>query len=101
VSTAAYRIVQEALTNVARHAGTDRAEVRVAVGDTLIVEITDDGVGVRGQSPTPGSGRGLAGMRERAANTGGTVEAGSRPGSGFRVRATWPFPAHVLTESTR
>jgi signal transduction histidine kinase len=100
VSTAAYRIVQEALTNVARHAVTDRAHVRVAVDDhALTVEVTDDGVGVRRPSPTAGSGRGLAGIRERAANTGGTVEAGARSGGGFRVRARWPIQTEALTGS--
>jgi signal transduction histidine kinase len=91
ISTAAYRIVQEALTNVARHAGTSRAEVRVAVqpADELTVEVVDDGAGT-GVFARTGSGRGLDGIRERAANTGGSVELGTRPAGGFAVRARWP-----------
>lgn len=91
VSTAAYRIVQEALTNVARHAGTSRAEVTVAVepADELTVEVVDDGAGT-GSFSRGGSGRGLDGIRERAANTGGSVELGPRPAGGFAVRARWP-----------
>ncbi|HEY7010066.1 MAG TPA: sensor histidine kinase [Jatrophihabitantaceae bacterium] len=91
VSTAAYRIVQEALTNVARHAGTSRAEVTVKVQPAaeITVEVVDDGDGT-GSFSRAGSGRGLDGIRERAANTGGSVELGPRPAGGFAVRARWP-----------
>jgi signal transduction histidine kinase len=84
---AAFRIVQEALTNVRRHAGASRAEVRVAWNPGAVdVEVLDDGRGRR-----PGSdGNGLVGMRERAALYGGSVEAGNRPGGGFRVAAHIP-----------
>lgn len=86
---AVYRIVQEALTNALRHTrGTGRVEARVAHADGRVeIEVVDDG-GVAhpgGPSPTPGSGRGIIGMRERAAIYGGTVEAGPA-GSGWRVR---------------
>lgn len=88
IGTAAYRIVQEALTNVSRHAATDRARVRVQARDGLAVEIVDEG---RGPDPPTGDGggRGLVGIRERAAITGGVAEVGPGSHGGFRVRATW------------
>jgi signal transduction histidine kinase len=86
----AYRIVQEALTNVVRHAGpaTARVEVRYAP-DRVAVEVIDDG---RGGAPgdQDHGGHGIAGMRERAALYGGTLEAGPLPGRGFRVAASLP-----------
>jgi signal transduction histidine kinase len=84
----AYRIVQEALTNVVRHAGpaTARVAVRYAPGQ-VAVEVVDDG---RGANDQGGGGHGIAGMRERAALYGGTLEAGPRPGGGFRVAASLP-----------
>jgi signal transduction histidine kinase len=84
----AYRIVQEALTNVVRHAGpaTARVTVGYATG-TVTVEVVDDG---RGGDPADG-GHGIPGMRERAALYGGTLEAGPLPGGGFRVAATLPL----------
>ena len=90
VDLASYRIVQEALTNVLKHAGPDpNAEVRLSAGDrTLSIEVTDRGVGV---SALPGSGHGVVGMRERAVLLGGTFEAGSRPGGGYRVIARLPL----------
>src|ERR1700726_4046446 len=90
VSTAAYRIVQESLTNVARHAGTGtRASVRVVLEpDRLELEIVDDGIGV---SEPPREGGGLQGMRERAAALSGAFSAGRRPEGGFRVWASLPL----------
>ena len=90
VSTAAYRIVQESLTNVARHAGTGtRASVRAVLEhDRLELEIVDDGVGV---SEPPREGGGLQGMRERAAALAGDFSAGKRPEGGFRVWASLPL----------
>ena len=86
VDLSAYRIVQEALTNVLKHAGAERARVVLRFGDELIVEVTDDGHG-----PANGAtGNGLIGMRERAAVLGGTVNAGAAPGGGYRVRASLP-----------
>ncbi|HWD46138.1 MAG TPA: histidine kinase [Actinomycetota bacterium] len=84
----AYRIVQEALTNVVRHAGpaTARVAVRYAPGQ-VAVEVLDDG---RGGDPG-GQGHGIPGMRERAALYGGTLEAGPLPGGGFRVAVTLPL----------
>lgn len=89
-----YRIVQESLTNVLRHAGAAaRAEVLLrAVPDSLCVEVRDDGVGA-GAVGTPSGGRGLTGMRERVEALSGRFEAGPRPGGGFQVRAILPLNA--------
>ena len=85
-----YRVTQEALTNAAKHAGPN-ATVAVRLrgrGDAVELEIADDGVGMR--SSMPGTGTGLVGMRERVTAVGGTLEAGSKPRGGFRVRAEIP-----------
>ncbi|MBD0743806.1 two-component sensor histidine kinase [Streptomyces sp. CBMA152] len=87
---AAFRIVQEALTNVVRHSGSRTA--RVGVGYTpgmLELRVDDDGPAAPGDAG--GSGNGLIGMRERAAALGGTIEAGPRPDGGFRVVARLPL----------
>jgi signal transduction histidine kinase len=88
VDLAAYRIVQESLTNVLRHSGAASASVLLAYeDDRLLVEVEDDGIG----GPGPSSpGHGLLGMRERAAALGGELDAGPRPQGGFRVHATLP-----------
>jgi signal transduction histidine kinase len=94
VDQAAYRIVQESLTNVLRHAGPANAWVRVAYEpDGLVAEVVDDGHAqeVRYGARPPGTGHGIAGMRERAVALGGQLEAGKRTGSGFRIRASLPF----------
>jgi signal transduction histidine kinase len=84
----AYRIVQEALTNAIRHADASLAEVRVRrTSDGVELEVVDDGVGPTGN----GRGQGLIGMRERASLVGGEVEAGPKPGGGFRVKAKLPL----------
>jgi signal transduction histidine kinase len=91
VDVSVYRIVQEALTNVLKHAGPARAEVTIGYEqDTVTVEVTDNGTGQHGNG-SPGGGHGLAGMRERAAVFGGELAAGSRPGGGFAVRARLPL----------
>ena len=89
IDLAIYRIVQEALTNVLKHAGPNaHAEVRVRAGERAVtIEIADDGVGA---TRLPGSGHGIAGMRERAQLLGGTLEAGPREGGGFLVIARLP-----------
>jgi signal transduction histidine kinase len=89
VELTAYRIVQESLTNVLRHADASLATVSIGYEpDAVVVEVTDDGHGANG---APSEGYGLAGMRERAAACGGRLEAGSAPsGHGFRVRAWLP-----------
>jgi len=86
----AYRIVQEALTNVVRHAGPATARVAVRYApDRVAVEVVDDGRG--GDPGRDHGGHGIAGMRERAALYGGTLEAGPLAGGGFRVAATLPL----------
>ncbi|MEU1363953.1 sensor histidine kinase [Micromonospora zamorensis] len=94
VDLSAYRVVQEALTNVLRHAGVANAEVRVDYrADEVTVEVTDEGTGVRRDGTDPvddESGHGLAGMRERVAALGGRLSAGPRAGGGFRVYARLP-----------
>ena len=91
VDLAAFRIVQEGLTNATRHAGPGTtATVRVAYGaGDLTVQVEDDGRG--GGTGAPGGGNGIPGMRERATALGGRLEAGPRTGGGFRVRATIPL----------
>jgi signal transduction histidine kinase len=87
---AAFRIVQEALTNVVRHSGSRNARVRLEHdGDELRLRIDDDGPATGADAG--GSGNGLAGMRERAAALGGTIEAGPRSDGGFRVLAVLPL----------
>ena len=87
VDLAAYRIVQEALTNVRRHASATAVRVALEYGDSdLRIEVVDDGRGNAGE----GGGHGLVGMRERASLYGGTVETGSVNGHGFAVRAVLP-----------
>ena len=90
VDLACYRVVQESLTNVVRHARASRAEITVTHADGRVtVEVTDDGRAGRNGHGT-GSGQGILGMRERARALGGSLEAGPRPGGGFRVQATLP-----------
>ncbi|MGW5639604.1 sensor histidine kinase [Streptomyces sp. NPDC003832] len=89
---AAFRIVQEALTNVVRHSGSRHARVRLDKGDgNLRIGVVDDGPATGADAG--GSGNGLAGMRERAAALGGTIEAGPRADGGFRVLAVLPLTA--------
>jgi signal transduction histidine kinase len=92
VSRFAYRIVQEALTNVLKHAGAVPAEVRIhRTAGTLEIEVTDAGSGLPVEAAGLGGGRGLVGVQERVALLGGSVEAGPRPGGGFRVWARLPI----------
>src|SRR6201994_1767395 len=94
VDLAAYRIVQESLTNVARHAGPGAATVRLGYrGDGVSVEVSDNGRGVPGGRLPVGTGSGIAGMTERAAALSGRLTAGPRPGGGFVVSAWLPTPA--------
>jgi signal transduction histidine kinase len=91
VDVAAFRIVQEALTNVARHAGKATATVRLTYGDReLTVQVEDDGRGPQARTATE-RGTGIVGMRERATALGGDLETGPLPGGGFRVRARLPL----------
>ncbi|MDP2709626.1 MAG: ATP-binding protein, partial [Solirubrobacteraceae bacterium] len=97
VDLAAYRIVQEALTNTAKHAGPTRARVVVRYEERAVaLEVGDDGRGPAAPpapAPAPNgvAGHGLAGMRERVALYGGTLDVGRRPGGGFRVQARLPI----------
>jgi signal transduction histidine kinase len=92
VDVSAYRIVQEALTNTLRHARATRAEVTVRYGaDAVEVEVRDDGRGA--PDGEGGGGHGLAGMRERAALMGGTLDAGPLERGGYRVHARLPLVA--------
>jgi signal transduction histidine kinase len=89
VDLTAYRIIQEALTNVIKHAGTDEARVVVAYeGDEICLEITDEG---RGGLTPMGEGDGIVGMEERVALYGGNFHAGPQPRHGFRVAARIPL----------
>ncbi|WP_420706552.1 sensor histidine kinase [Streptomyces sp. NRRL F-5727] len=92
VDLAAYRIVQEALTNVRKHAGPDAsAEVSIVlVGRTVEITVLDDGTPPDGPATEPSGGHGLLGMRERVTALGGTLTAAPRYGGGFRVQAILP-----------
>ena len=95
VDASAYRVVQEALTNVLRHAGAKRAVVTIAAAENLLaVDVSDDGSG-----PTPQwtEGHGVAGMRERATALGGAFDAGPAPSGGFRVSVRYPLPPTAST----
>jgi signal transduction histidine kinase len=92
VSAAAYRVVQESLTNVLRHAAARRAEVALAYDqDALVVTVSDDGRGTGPAPSKPAGGHGLAGMRERVTVLGGRLDAGPRAEGGFAVRARLPL----------
>ncbi|MFC9943318.1 sensor histidine kinase [Streptomyces pratensis] len=92
----AYRIVQEALTNVTKHAATGTARVRLTYTQRfLTLTVTNDESSTRPAArPDPGQGFGLLGMRERALATGGTFRAGPRPQGGFEVACTIPLDSH-------
>ncbi|MFE9656656.1 sensor histidine kinase [Micromonospora sp. NPDC006431] len=90
VDQAGYRVVQEALTNVARHAGTATAQIHVEYAPAqLTVSVTDDGQASPVRPVTPGVG--LRGMRERVTGLGGTLHTAARDGGGFGVQATFPL----------
>jgi signal transduction histidine kinase len=103
IDLSAYRIVQEALTNVVKHSGAGCCHVLVGYApDALLVQVTDGGPGgaapsraavVPRQAVVPRAGHGLMGMRERVSLCGGDFSAGPRPDAGFRVRARLPLPA--------
>jgi signal transduction histidine kinase len=93
VDQAAYRIVQEALNNVSRHAGRACASVQLHYTPAgLSVQVDDDGKGTAATG-VPGPGLGLVGMRERVSALGGRLQAGPQDGGGFRVRAELPAEA--------
>ncbi|WP_051325511.1 sensor histidine kinase [Glycomyces tenuis] len=91
VDAAAYRVVQESLTNVVRHADASSVRINVVTGTTtLAVSVADDGE-AQGKTGKTVAGNGLTGMRERAESLGGTFDAGPREDGGFIVEATWPL----------
>jgi signal transduction histidine kinase len=104
VDLAAYRIVQESLTNTIRHAGPASATVALSYLDgELLIDVTDTGRGpARSAGPAGpagnGSGHGLAGMRERAASVGGTLQAGPAPGGGYQVLARLPVHGRLASQ---
>jgi signal transduction histidine kinase len=101
VDISAYRIVQEALTNVLKHADAVRATVRVQHSDGgLEIEVTDDGTARAVATQENGQGHGLSGMRERVALYGGTLEAGPVPAGGWRVVARLPAETRTTDAGT-
>jgi signal transduction histidine kinase len=98
VEIAVYRITQEAITNIVRHANADRADIRLVWGHgTLMIDISDDGRGA--PSSFPSGGNGLIGIRERAAACGGDVTTGPHPGGrGFQVRVRFPITTRGARE---
>jgi signal transduction histidine kinase len=100
IDLAAFRIVQEAVTNVVRHAGADGCRVGVDYREEeLAIEVVDRGKGGGTNTPNTDTGFGLVGMRERVALLGGSFTAGPRPGGGFRVAARLPVPTAAGTEA--
>jgi signal transduction histidine kinase len=92
IAVAAFRIMQEALTNIARHAGAGRVLVALAVeDDTLLVTIQDDGCGVDGKQWSKRGSYGILGMHERAHGLGGRVEVVGAPGQGTEVKLSLPL----------
>ncbi|MFF0110504.1 sensor histidine kinase [Streptomyces hirsutus] len=91
VDLAAYRIVQEALTNVRKHAGADHARLYLHYRPQWLTIMVEDDGRARPHEPRPGTGHGLIGMRERAASVGGKLEAAARPDGGFTVTAELPL----------
>jgi len=97
VDLAAYRIIQESLTNAMKHAGQATATVRIQhLPDAVAIEVTDTGQGAAAASST--EGHGIVGMRERAASVGGHLVAGPRPDGGFAVSAWLPLPGSSTPE---
>ena len=91
---AAFRIAQESLTNIVKHAGPAHADVQIRYGaDDLEIEISDDGRGAASDLGSIGGGHGLVGMRERVELYGGSLSTGPRAGGGFRVTARLPYRA--------
>ena len=91
IDLSAYRILQEAVTNVLKHADASRIDCTIGYHDgTIYLDVVDDGRARRSDPPRPGGGHGLIGMRERVAVYGGTLETGPLPERGYRVTATLP-----------
>jgi signal transduction histidine kinase len=91
MALAAYRVAQEALTNVVRHAGVDQAELTLEASDGALVLVVGNGPPTRPVEPIEGGGHGISGMEERASLYGGSLSAGSTDDGGYRVEAHFPF----------
>ncbi|GAC66915.1 sensor histidine kinase [Gordonia soli] len=103
VGLTVYRVVQEALTNVRRHAGPDVGRVDVIVrfgADDVTIRVTDDGTGTRGSRTDDGTGFGLIGIRERVDAHGGRLYVGDRDVGGYELTAVFPTAAFPTAEST-
>jgi signal transduction histidine kinase len=95
-ATALFRILKEALTNVARHAEASHLTVRLSRGNgTAVLEVADDGVGMDERALKPSEALGLLGMRERAEAFGGSIHIEAGSGDGTRVTATLPVPSET------
>lgn len=93
IQLAVYRVVQEALTNVLKHAGSASVVVRLRIDDAVHVTVADNGLGLAATKPSDGRGRGVVGMRARVETLGGQFHSDGRPGGGWVVTATIPLPA--------
>jgi signal transduction histidine kinase len=92
LSLAVYRIVQEALTNVVRHAGVDQVRLSLECSDEELSVVVENGPPTRPVDHIEGGGHGLAGMRERASIYGGSLSTAPLEGGGYRVQARFPLP---------
>ena len=99
VELAIYRVIQEALTNVLKHAGAARVTLQLLVEDPVVIEVADDGIGLAAPKSPDGRGRGVIGMRARVESVGGDFSAGPRPGGGFVVRVAIPRNAGGVGEA--
>jgi signal transduction histidine kinase len=95
MALAAYRVAQEALTNVVRHAGVDEAGLTLEASDGALVLVVGNGPPTRPVEPIEGGGHGISGMEERASLYGGSLNAGSTDDGGYRVEARFPFDQDV------
>jgi signal transduction histidine kinase len=101
VETAAYRIIQEALTNVARYAGVNEVSVSVHTGDVLEVRVEDHGKGFETDGTPPAGSGGLTGMRERAMMLGGEFHLASAPARGTRIQVSLPLAGLKAARDSR
>ena len=97
VDLTAYRVIQESLTNTAKHAAGASASVRLAFRPEMLTLVVEDDGPYTGQLPDSGEGHGIIGMRERAVAVGGWLSTGPRGGGGFRVLAELPAPGQVAS----